>query len=313
MPQPDRADLHVDALLTNLSIAYMNDPSNYIADKLFPIVPVRKQSDILPKYDKEAWFRDEAKLRSPGTETEGTGYTVDLTEKYFCLNYAIHKDIPDEVRDNADQPFNPDAEATRLVTDKILMRREKNWASNFFKTGVWGNSVTPANLWDDYALSDPISDIETAKDTIYLATAKDPKTFVLGRQVWTKFKHHPDFLERIKYTQRAVLTTDLIASMMDLDNIFIGQALENTADEGQTAVMAMIFGKNALLMYVTGAPALLTPSAGYTFHWNRRGGLSFIRRVRDDKAQYDRIECHTYFDQKAVVTDCGYCFVGIVS
>lgn len=314
--QPDRGDLHIDALLTMLSIAYMNDPSAYIADKLFPIIPVRKQSDIVPKYDKAYWFTDEAQLRAPGTETEGSGWTVNTSDTYFSQNYGFHKDVPDEVRDNADEPFDPDADAVRFVTQKLLLRREVAWAADFFKTSVWGTDVvggTNFTQWDDYALSDPIGDFETGRDTIHGNTAVDPSAFAVGRQVWTKMKHHPDFLERIKYTQKAVLTRDIVASLLEIGNLLVGNAIYNTAAEGQTASMSYVFGKNALLMYVTPAPALLTPSAGYTFHWNRRGGISYIRRVRDEKAQYDRIEGHTFFDQKAIATDCGYFFSGAVA
>ena len=50
----------------------------------------------------------------------------------------------------------------------------------------------------------------------------------------------------------------------------------------------------------------MLPSAGYTFVWNKRGGIAFTRRIRDEKAMYDRIEGHTYFDQKTLGTDLGY-------
>lgn len=313
--EPNVKDLHVDALLTNLSIAYINDPSAYVADKLFPIVAVRKQSDIIPKYDKGAWFRDEAQLRAPGTESEGGGYTVDTTSKYYCDNYAYHRDIPDELRENADAPFSPDVEATRFVTDKALMRRERAWVSDFFTTTAWDTHVhggTDFTQWDDYALSDPIKDVDTGVDTIYKNTAKNPKKFLIGRQVWTKLKHHPDFLDRIKYTQRAILTKDLIASIMELDQILVGEALYNSAKQGQSDTMAFIFGKHGLLLYVTGAPSLMEPSAGYCFVWTRLGGLSYIRRLRDDKPMVDRIEIQMWFDQKAVCTDCGYFFDAIV-
>lgn len=313
MPQPTHQDLHLDALLTFLSIAYMQDPSNYIADVIFPIVPVRKQSDKYASYTKGDWFRDEAQLRAPGTESEGSGYTVSMANTYYCENYAVHKDIPDEVRENADDVFNPDMEATLFVTDRLRLRREKKWAADFFTTTVWANDATITNKWSDYALSDPIGDVETGKDTIHASTSREAKDMVIGRQVWTKLRHHPDLIERIKYTQRGVLTTELVALLFDIDRILVGKAIENANKEGQTASMSYIFGKNMLLMHVAPRPALLTPSAGYTFHWNRFGGLSYIRRLRDDFKQKDRIEAHTFFDQKAVCTDLGYFASAVVA
>lgn len=315
MAQPGPQDVHIDTLLTFLSIAFMQDPSNYIADKAFPVIGVQKQSDLIMKYDKAAWFRDEAQLRAPGTESEGGGWSTSR-DSYFADNYAFHKDIPDEVRDNADTEFDIEADATRYVTDKILMRREKAWAFDFFKSGVWGyNKTAPANftVWSDYANSDPIIDIDGGRDDVYSTTGKEAEKLVIGRQVWSKLKNHPDFIERIKYTQRGVLTEELVSSMLGVE-ILIGKALEVTNKEGTAPdVFQYIFGKHALLLHVTERPGLMSASAGYTFHWKKRGGLTFIKRIRDEKAGYDRIEAHTYFDQKQLSPELGVFYQGVVA
>ncbi len=133
MPTPDLRDLHVDQLLSNLSIAYRNPM--YVADQIFPIVPVAKQSNIIPKYNQSFWFRDAATLRAPGSKSIGGGFTVDNTDTYFCPRYSFRFEIPDELRDNADEPYNLDRDGAEFVADKILMRREVNYAGAFFTTG----------------------------------------------------------------------------------------------------------------------------------------------------------------------------------
>ena len=45
MPQPYSGQVHVDRPLTNISVAYLQNDNDYIADKVFPVVPVMKQSD----------------------------------------------------------------------------------------------------------------------------------------------------------------------------------------------------------------------------------------------------------------------------
>jgi hypothetical protein len=319
MGQPDIRDAHVDQLLTLLSHAYMNEAPNYVADKIFPIVPVRKQSARIAKYTKADWFRDDAALRSPGTESAGSGFTVNTTDTYFCDNFAVHKDVADEVRENTDAPYDVDLEATMLVTDKLMLRREIAWATDFFTTSKWGtDSNQTATPWSDYGLGDPIGNVETAKDSIHKVTAREANTAVIGREVWSKLKHHPDFIERIKYTQRGVLTSDIVASILEIERLLIGKAIYNTYDEGQAdsatgANYSYIMGDSALILHVAPRPALLTPSAGYTFHWANFGALSFIRRLRNDFGQFDRIEGHTYFDQKAIGQDLGYYLYNLVA
>src|SRR3954469_3722543 len=105
MPNPTQSDLHVNAPLTNVSVAYVQSADSYIADKIFPKVPVNKQSDLYHKYSKSDWRRTRVKKRAPGTESPGVGWTTD-TDTYFADVYAVHKDIDDQTRANADANFN---------------------------------------------------------------------------------------------------------------------------------------------------------------------------------------------------------------
>ena len=313
MPQPTAQDVHEDALLTIALIAYMNQEDAWIADTIFPVVSVRKQSGHIPEYTKADWFRDMAEIRSPATESKGSGFGVKK-QTYFSDNYATHINVDDESRDNQDDPYDLDDAATRLVAERLKIRREVSFAGDFFKASVWTPSdITPGDLWDDYALSDPIGDLEDGKDNIHSETGKEPNDLTIGRLVWTKLKHHPDFIERIKYTQLAIVTTGLVASLLELKRVLIGRAIQVTSAEGATDVFAYIFGKDALLTFTPGSPGLMVPTAGYTFVWNSRGGIAFTRRIRDDKAMYDRIEGHTYFDQKALGLDLGQFYSGVIS
>ena len=85
MPQPNINSVHVDAILTNISVAYLQNQDNFIADKVFPVIPVDKKSDKYFTYTKNDWFRDEAQRRAPGTESAGevTIFQLELTQQMF--------------------------------------------------------------------------------------------------------------------------------------------------------------------------------------------------------------------------------------
>lgn len=315
MPQPDVRDVHVDAILTNFSLAYKN--LDYISDQIFPQVSVQKQSDKYFKYDKSNWFRDSAKLRAPATESFGSGWTLS-TDSYFCDNFAFHVDIADEVRENADQPLRPDQEAAEFVADRLAMQRERAWVNSFFKTGVWtatGSDATPSVVWSTYGTSDPIVDIETQMNNMRITTGKRPNTIVMGAAVWSSLKNHPDFIDRIKYTQKGMVTQDLFSSLVDIPNVLIGQAIYDSADEGAASSFADIWGKSALLLYVAPFAGARTVTAGVTFTWSRFGGgaLQYLRRLRLDKTMADRVEGLSYYDQKVVAADLGNFMNGVVA
>lgn len=317
---PTAGDVHVNTPLTNISIAYLQKATNFVAARVFPNIPVTKQSDLYYTYDRGEFNRDEMKERAPGTESAGGSYTLDNSPNYFCRIYSFHKDVPDPVRANADSVLAPDREATEYVTQKGLIKREKLFASKYFVTGVWTNETTPANLWDTDT-STPIEDVRGAKSTILESTGFEANTLVLGSTVYDALVDHPDIVDRIKYGQTpgnpAIANIEALMKLFELERIFVMKAIENTAKEGATAVHSFIGGKHALLCYSAPAPGIMTPTAGYTFSWTGYLGAGAegnrISRFRMEALKSDRVEIEMAFDQKLVSADLGYFFLDVVS
>lgn len=319
MPQPTQSDVHVDAVLTNMSVAYIQGAGRYIAGQVAPVVPVNKQSDKYYVYTKNDWFRDEAQVRADATESAGSGYNLG-TSSYSCDVYAFHKDVGDQVRANFDRPLDPDRDAVAFVTQRMLMRQEIQWVSDTFGTGIWGTDVvggTNFTRWSDYAGSDPVDDMETGKETILSTTGFLPNTLVLGYQVFRKLKHHPDILDRYKYTNSDNVTPQLLARLFEVDRVLVSTAIKATNLEGETSAYAFTHGKHAWLGYVNPTPSLLAPSAMYTFAWQgvsdgfgQNVGVSSFRMPH---LRATRIEAQMAWDNKIVATDLGYFFSGAVA
>lgn len=326
MPQPTQTQVHVDAVLSNISVAYIPHQEFFISSRCFPQVPVEHQTNKYWKYTKEDWFRDEAQRRADASESSGSGYNLG-TDSYSCDVFAHHKDVGDKTRANADKGLNLDEDATRFVTTRLLLRQEIQWVTDAFKTGVWATDITgvagapgagQATQWSDYANSDPIEDIETGKETILGQTGYMPNVLVLGYQVWRKLKNHPLFIDRIKYTSSEAVSKEIVARYLEVDEILIAQSIKVTSKEkAATPVFAFVFGKAALLMYRNPNPGLLEPSAGYTFVWNGvSGDLGLpvgISSFRIEEKKADRVEGEAAWDNKIVATDMGYFFTSIVA
>lgn len=317
--QPSAAQVHaVDVPLTNISTAYLQSQDNFVATKVFPIVPVEKKTDKYYTYTKADWFRDEAKPRADATESAGSGYGLS-TAGYSCDVFALHKDIGYQTRANADPQLDLDADATRFLTTRMLLRQEIQWVSDAFGSSIWATDITPSNLWSDFTASDPIEDVETGKETILSNTGQEANTLVLGYSVYRKLKNHPDIIDRIKYTQGVTgktVTPDLLAQMFDVKRVLVAKAIKNSAIEGETASYSFTHGKHALLCHVADSPGLLTPSAGYTFSWryaNALGASVGIMKMPVPLAKADRIEAEVSFDHKIVGTDLGYFFASCVA
>lgn len=323
---PLQEDVHIDRALTNISIAYMQDQANFVADRVFPVVGVQKQSDVYFSYPRGEFNRDEMALRAPSTESAGGEYTIEQAGPYFCPVYAYHYDVPDGLKANADAPINIDREATQYLTYKTLLHREAKWVSNFFGTSIWGTDLTGVSgitadttkftYWDDDA-SEPIKLIEQLRITMLEDTGFEPNTLVLGAWVWSALKNHPSILSLINAGQTpggpAKITLNMVKELFEIPNIYIMKAIQNTAKRGQTASHSFIAGRNALLCYSAPSPGLMTPSAGYTFKWTNGPALSTIATYRMDLKKAERMEIESSFDQKVIATDLGVFLDGAVS
>ncbi len=329
MPQPMKGDVHVNRPLTNISIAYFQNASNFIADRVFPNIPVEKQSDAYWKIPRDSFNRDEMRVRAPGTESAGGGYEVDPNNTYYALVRAYHHDIPDQVRANTDSPLNSDREGTVLCTHKALINREKNFATQYFKTGVWATDITGVSgtpsgpqvkQWND-AASTPIEDIRRYKRTMAEKTGFAPNTLVLGPDVADFLYDHPDIVDRIKYGQTpngpADVTLADLQNLFKIPRIFVAMGVNNTAKEGAAESSNFIMKQGALLCYSTPTPGIMTPTAGYTFSWTGflQAGSNGTRmkKFRMEHLESDRIEIQSAYDQKLVAADLGTFFATVVA
>lgn len=336
--QPSRSDVHVNRPLTNISIAFLQSADAFVASRVFPNIPVGKQSDSFFTYDRGEFNRDEMEERAPGTESAGGSYTLG-TDLYHAKTRAYHKDIPDPVRANADSPISLDSEATEYVTKKGLIRREVTWVASYFTAGNPGDTWTfdvdgaasrsasfdPLDagnndvvFWDD-ASSTPIEDVRLLKRFVLESTGFMPNKLTLGRAVFDALIDHPDIVGRLDRGQTsgpAIANKDSLAALFEVEEILVMDAIQNTGVEGQTDVHAFIAGKHALLSYAPASPGLLTPSAGYTFSWTGllaagNDGMR-IKRFRMEHLESDRIEIDMSYDQKKISADLGAFFGGIV-
>ncbi len=308
--------LAVSQPLTNVSIAYTQQGA-WVADRVFPAVPVARQGDIYWKYNRGDWLRGMAEKRAPATESSGGGYRLE-TDNYYAHVYAVHRDVDDQTRANFANQFNLDAEAARWVTQQLMLKRDRLWLDTYFKTGVWTGGVS-ANQNVDWTIAnastnDPVMDVRNASDAIEGATGYRPNTLVLGRKLLTILGQHPDLIDRIKYSGSAIagVTTQAIANALDVDRIVVSNTVQNTGEYLGTESTAFAAGDGALLVYAAPNPGLMQPSAGYTFSWTGYAGQSAlaptITRFRDQKIRADRVEGELAFDFKVVAPDLGAWF-----
>tara|TARA_R110002012_G_scaffold126758_1_gene278792 strand:- start:2024 stop:2992 length:969 start_codon:yes stop_codon:yes gene_type:complete len=314
---------HIDAALTDISLAYKQDADAFKAESIFPVVPVAKQSDKYFTFDKAAWLRSEAGQLAPGAETRGANFTLS-NSSYYCDVIGVHMDVSDQLRGNADEALDIDTSATEYVTEQILLKREIDCFAMVFETSSWTGSSTGSDLaggaqftkWSTVS-STPVADVNLQVENIKKNTGRAPNVLCLSRDVFTTLNKNTDILDRIRYTERGVVTEDLLAGLFGVERVIVGDAVKNGAAEGAAASMSFVASDTAWLGYVAPSPGLMTPSAGYMMAWNGLAGVSAggvqIQKMRLDTRFSDRVAGVSSYDFVRTGADYGALFTDVIA
>lgn len=280
----------VDPALSNVSIKYSND--TFIADSIFPIVRTAKQTGKYYVYDKSN-LRINSTDRAAGSGANEVDFGLS-TAAFSCDDHALKEFIADEIQDQADAALNPLVDATENITEQLLLDREQR-LSTLLNSGTNipnGVTLSGTSQWSDYVNSDPIGDIRLARTTVHQNTFKKPNTIVMGKQVFDMLIEHPEIVERVKYSQLGVISNELLARVLQVEKILVGEAGSNTAKEGQTDALSYVWGKFVVVCFVAPQVRLKQITLGYTFTYAQRQ----VKRWRDEDREgtYVRIGQDNY-------------------
>jgi hypothetical protein len=315
MSLPTINDLQqVDPVLTNMLIGYMQADERFVAERVFPVVSVEKDSGTFYKFDKKYWMSDVMGYRAPGDDFPRGGFGVS-TDTYKTIQFALSHPIADEERANSQVPMDLEDATVKWMAQKNLINKERKFAADFMVNSVWDNNDNDSTTdWDDFTSGDPVADVKTAIRTISVNTGQKANSMVCGLIVDEALTNHPDILDRLKYVQAATVqnVAGAMAAILGLTNYWVSEASYNTADEGQSFSGSAIIDDDALIVHVDPTAGVFGATGGKTFVWLPGGGSGIMDSVRLADKDADLLKHKAQWDQKAVATDLGYLYLGVV-
>lgn len=320
---PNRSSAKTDVPLTNIMIAHYQNESHFIAEKVFPVVPVKKSTNLYYRIPRGALNRHQMQERARGAKPTLGGFDFD-EDTYSCKIYGLKVGVTDEDDYDFDDIIRWDNESTFFLGQQCRINREVDFADKYLKTGVWGKDLTGVASgatgdqflqWNDDA-SDPVKAVKAQKKTMLESTGFLPNVLSMSYGVWDALTEHAGIIDRIKYGQTAggpaIVNTATLAALFDVEEIVVGKAIVNTAVETpdqDNHSHTFIMPKSALLTYRPSTPGIRIPSAGYHFGWDvySPNGMR-MRKYRDEEALTDFNICDDAYDQKVVSSDLGVYF-----
>jgi hypothetical protein len=311
---------HIDKALTDLSIAYRN--AAYVADRVYPVVPVEKESDKYYKHGKE-FFRVRDDRRSPGSEARPSRWSLS-DDTFFCGGHALKDYVPREHQANQDPALDLIADTTEGLTDQIQLIREDNLVTALVADLTGASVVDLAAIKWDADANNPIKKVRAEKEAIAKRVGVMPNVLLLSQPVFTAVRQNSTVVNLITGAQsaeQALVSAAQLAGLLELDEVLVAGAVKDTANEGQAASLDFVWGKRALLFYRPANPGRKTLSLGYTFRWRNAlgalgvssGGGQGVERYYNQPTKSDVVEVHDYYDLKTVDKDAGSLFINAIA
>jgi hypothetical protein len=304
-----------DQYLTNVSNAWRNDSADFIAEKIFPVVGVNKKTFKVASYSKENLRVPSSSVRTGESKSKRVNLGRDEDTIGPLQEHSLSDFVTKEDQSMTDNPYDALSDATENILQKMSLIDEKDLATQLADTAVVTANATKSGTsqWSDYANSNPFNDIKTGAIAMKGSALKVPNTFFTSWEAWIQMVDHPDFLDRIKWSQTGVMTDSDFLKLFapyGINKIFIGKVSENSAVEGQTDSLAAIWGKHAWLGYVTDRPGLREVNGGYKFQLN--GGRETTRETFNNPPG-DELVQRDYYSYELLNPECFYLIKNVVA
>lgn len=301
-------DLHIDAALSNMAMGYR--PEGFIADMIFPVVPVQKQSDMYYVFSRADRTRIESTTRAPGARAKQV--TEDIgSGTFFCKNYALSAAAVLEDKLNADPMLLANllnGKATYLL-DKLLLDMESRVARQVTSGSNVGSYAAVSSAWS--GAGDPLGNINAALDNVHYSNGVRANRIVFGIEAWKSFRRDSNIRNLIFGSNNGggYPSVQQVKELLEVDQVLIGGAFQNTTQENQTESLSAIWKDNVLVYYAPTAPSVERPSLGYNFRWAAPGlpNMQVERHPYDSRTKSEDIEVGYYQDEK--ITGASYGFL----
>lgn len=279
--------VHYDEVLTNLVLSYMTE-QNFIADRIFPIVDVDKQSDKFYVFDPDEENREgDVQKLAPRTSPPKFELGSDMSQ-YFAEVYGLAVDFDEQTMANADAVLDIRARKVNAAANKMLMKRDRDFLDTFFTTGVWSTDYTGVASnpnatqfikWSDSS-STPIDDMRKWKREFALRNyGIQANKALIPRETIDALMSNPQILGRINggasVANPAMIDMALLAAVFAVEEVVVLDAVTNTAKEGAAGTPAYMAGDGMLLTHSPSNAGTDTPASGLIFGYNAIPGTSW--------------------------------------
>jgi hypothetical protein len=319
--------------LTNISVAQFQAPNDFVAPKVFPIVPVQLPISKYYKFSladlARSTMKEKPKFGAVAPTVWGNtedDYSVKVYQGLWGLD-QISASVPQ--RAGAPGVADPRRAKAKIASEQSMLLMDVQFSQKFFKAGIWaqefsGVTTTPSGnqfIQFDNDNSNPIEFFQQRIREMKRHGRRKPNKLCLGANTFTGLVNNKYIIERVKYggnsANPATVNEKVIAELIGIDEVVVLESTYNSADQGADINMNYVCDPNgALLVYVPSSAAIDEPSAGYIFTWDMLGTGAYMAMsnfLGAPETHTEFVEALCSFDMKQVSQDLAVYMTNCVS
>lgn len=258
------------------------DREGFIANRVAMPIEVASQAGTFGKLPIEELLRNAVTRRAPGAPYSRS------SAKFLPATYATEEHGHEGVVDDREAKMYAeyvDAEAVEAMVaqDVVLRALELRVAAMLFNATTWtGAALTTGitNEWDKNHASDavPIQDVQDAMFKVYDNSGLKPNALIINWKVFQRLRLLDQIQDAVASSGAGDsvlqnrISAQQIAQALGIDEVIVAGASQNTAKEGQNAVVAQAWSEEyAMVAKVAKTPNHKEPCVARIFHWGDDG------------------------------------------
>lgn len=235
--------------LTAIALAYMNQPSDYVADQVMPRVrPIGKKEFQYTVYGLESFALPNSRVGRKGrpNEVSLSSHLETAAIEDFGLEDPIPQDDIDQGRrDGRDIP----GESTEYLLSLVKLDREVRVATLVQDKNNYATACVK-ELSSGQGFDVATVDAEAAIAEMLEKPFMRPNIGVMSQKVWDRLSRNPPLIKAIKgELVGKKLTTAEFCSYFELDQLYIGKARVTRQVKGKTPVPERVWGTSIAFHY----------------------------------------------------------------
>jgi hypothetical protein len=298
----------------------------FIGPQIAPVIDVQLVSDNPGKVPIEQLLKVGSGAPRAAHGSYPSGSATFTTWSYATLDYGWEEPVDDRERAMYAHLIDAEQLAVARAYNNVLLNAEIRVASLLFSATWTGGG---ASLYTDvgttewaqanWATATPIEHVEAAVRKVHSNTGIWPNAIALNMTKFRDLRQCAQIRDRIVASgagtpaKASDITPAMVASCFDLKYCLVAGSSKDSATEGQSTVIADVWGDYAMICRIAETKDVREPCIARTFHYVGQGSKidGAVSQYRREEIVSDVYRVRHDTDEVVMYTELGHLIGGI--